>query len=289
SLLELALSKSKDDLGGEAASLLLSQKGSALVWTVINGTDTSKTNKLLLSLAGVGTTESIQLLQTVALSDKYLLGVRKYAAAQIGRSGGGEKKVLELLKNKKVPGDLLDDIVYGVRDAWETSVRTEAAGYLPKTASSTNKKVPLITDLSALKADAAAGKIIYTSKCMLCHQVNKEGGDFGPALSEIGSKYPAEGLLNAIVNPSAGISFGFEGWEIKMKDGSVLTGIISSKTETDLDLKSPGGSKKHIKTNDIVSKKELPHSMMTEGLYESMSSQDLANLLAYLSGLKKKQ
>ncbi|MES1217419.1 MAG: c-type cytochrome, partial [Bacteroidota bacterium] len=287
-LLELALAKSDKGIGEDAAGLLLSQKGSALIWNVMNGADTSKANKILLSLAGVGSKESIDILQTVALSGKYLLPTRKYAASQIGRSGGGEKRVLELLKNKKVPDDLKADIVYSVRDAWETSVRKEAASYLPKSASSASKKVPVASEVLALKGDAAAGKIIYANKCMLCHQVNKEGGDFGPALSEIGSKYPAEGLLNAIVNPSAGISFGFEGWEIKMKDGSVLTGIIASKTETDLDLKSPGGSKKHIKASDIASKKELPQSMMTEGLYESMSNQDLANLLTYLSGLKKK-
>ena len=59
----------------------------------INGSDTSKTDKILLSLSGVGTKESLEILQTVALSNKYQLPVRKYAAAQIGRSGDGEKKV----------------------------------------------------------------------------------------------------------------------------------------------------------------------------------------------------
>ncbi len=287
-LLEFALAKSGKDMGEDAANILLSQKGSSLIWKAINGSDTSKTDKILLSLSGVGTKESLEILQTVALSNKYQLPIRKYAAAQIGRSGDGEKKVLELLKNKKVPENLIPDIVYSVRGAWQTAIRNEAASYLPKTATASNKKIPVTSEVLALKGDATAGKNIFINKCALCHRVNKEGGDFGPALSEIGTKYPPEGLLNAIVYPSAGISFGFEGWEIKMKDGSTLTGIISSKTETDLDLKSPGGSIKHIKTSDILSKKELPQSMMTEGLYESMSNQDLSNLLAYLSGLKKK-
>jgi putative membrane-bound dehydrogenase-like protein len=287
-LLEFALAKSGSDTGEDAINLLLAQKGSPLIWGVINNADTSKTNKILLSLSGVGTKESLEILQTVALSNKYPLAIRKYAAAQIGRSGDGEKKVLELLKNKKVPENLIANVVYGVRDAWQKSVRTEAASYLPKSATDANKKVPVESEVLALKGDAVAGKNIFVNKCALCHSVNKEGGDFGPALSEIGSKYPPSGLLKAIVYPSAGISFGFEGWEIKMKDGSTLTGIISSKTETDLDLKSPGGSVKHIKTSDIVSKKQLPQSMMTEGLYENMNNQDLANLLAYLSSLKKK-
>ncbi|MBS1610530.1 MAG: c-type cytochrome [Bacteroidetes bacterium] len=287
-LLKLALAKVKNDISGNATELLLAQKGSALVWNAINDKDTSITIKMLGALAGVGSSESIGILQTVALSDNYLTPVRKYAAAQIGRSGGGEKKVLELLKNKKVPAELIPDVVYGVRDAWETAVRKEAESYLPKSATNSNKKVPAIADIKSLTGDANAGKTIYQAKCMLCHKVGKEGNDFGPALTEIGSKYPAEGLLNAIVNPSSGISFGYEGWEIKMKDGSTLTGIIASKTESEIELKNPGGIRKRIKTSDIASKKELKQSLMTEGLYESMSNQDMANLLNYLSGLKGK-
>jgi hypothetical protein len=34
--------------------------------------------------------------------------------------------------------------------------------------------------------------------------------------------------------------------------------------------------------------KQLKESMMPEGLHTSMSNQDMANLLAYLDGLKKK-
>jgi len=287
-LLQLALAKTNRGINGDAAELLLAQKGSALVWNVLNGKDTSDATKMLSALARVGSSESISILQTVALSGKYLMPVRKYAAAQIGRSGGGEKKVLELLKNKKVPQELIPDIVYGVRYAWEKTVRDEAESYLPESAKTANKKIPVIADIKSLTGDANAGKTIYQSKCMLCHQVGKEGSDFGPALTEIGSKYPAEGLLTAIVNPSAGIGFGYEGWEIKTKDGSTLTGIIASKTESDIELKNPGGIRKRIKTGDIVSKKELKQSMMTEGLYESMSNQDLANLLTYLAGLKNK-
>jgi hypothetical protein len=35
--------------------------------------------------------------------------------------------------------------------------------------------------------------------------------------------------------------------------------------------------------------KELKESMMPEGLHESMSKQELVNLLGYLESLKKKQ
>ena len=78
------------------------------------------------------------------------------------------------------------------------------------------------------------------------------------------------------------------GYTIKLKDGSTLTGIISSKTETDIELKLPGGSSQPIKTSQVLSSTQLKESMMPEGLYKTMSTQGMADLLAYLQTLKKK-
>ena len=94
--------------------------------------------------------------------------------------------------------------------------------------------------------------------------------------------------LEAIVHPSAGIGFGYEGWNITMKDGTKLSGIIASKTETDMELKFPGGSHKSIKTSEVQTLTKMKQSMMPEGLYANINLQDVANLLDYLSGLKKK-
>lgn len=197
--------------------------------------------------------------------------------------------MLALLKAKKVPAPLIPDVVESVQGAWERSVRVEAASYLPNAKTQSSKKIPVMSELIALKADAAKGKNVFTNTCALCHQVNKEGFDFGPNLTEIGSKYPKDGLLQTIIHPSEGISFNNEGYELKMKDGSTLTGIIVSKTETDITIKFPGGSRQNLKTSDVTSTKQLKISMMPEGLYENMSNQYLASLLEYLSGLKKKQ
>ena len=122
----------------------------------------------------------------------------------------------------------------------------------------------------------------------MCHQVNNEGSNFGPALTEIGSKLPKEGQLESILHPSAGIGFGYEGWEFDMKDGSRLSGIMASKTESDIELKLPLGNKQSIKTSDVRSAKKLKESMMPDGLEQAMTTQELADLLEYLDKLKKK-
>lgn len=287
-LLQLAISK-PHDIGRDAAGLLLHLGGVSLVTNVINGKDEAQKDSLLISLAGVGSKESIDILQNIALSNKYDTALRKSAAHKIGNSWSGEDRVLEILKAKKVPAALIPDIVASVDGAWRGSVRSEAASYLPDHGKSkTSKPAPTMQEIAALKPNAAEGQKIFANTCSVCHMVNNTGNDFGPKLSEIGSKLPKEAVLEAIVNPSAGIGFGYEGWEIKMKDGSTLSGIIASKTETDIDIKFPGGARKQIKTADVLALTQMKASMMPDGLYQSMSTQDLANLLDYLESLKKK-
>ncbi len=287
-LLQLAINKSDESVGKDAADLLLHLGGSKLIWKVINGKDTTQQNNLLAALAGIGSKESVDVLQTIALSNKYQLTFRKLAAHKIGNSGSGEERVLVLLKDKKIPAQLIPALVASVSGAWRSAVRTEAESYLPNNGKTViAKAAPAIKEILALKADEEAGKKIFTASCNVCHQVNNLGYDFGPKLSEIGSKLPKEGLLEAIVHPSAGIGFGYEGWELKMKDGATLSGIIASKTETDIDIKFPGGAHKQLKTSEVQSQTQMKQSMMTEGLYNMMTTQDMANLLAYLAGLKK--
>ena len=288
-LLQLAIDQPKKSVGKNAAGLLLRLGGSKLIWKIIDGKDTAQQNPLITALASVGNKESVDILQTIVLSKKYAMPTRELAASKIGKSQSGEERVLEILKLKKVPAVLIPDVVASVSNAWKETVRTEAASYLPKKeGAADNKKAPTMSDLMALKGNAAAGEKVFSNSCNLCHQVNDVGYDFGPKLTEIGTKLPKEGLLASIVNPSAGIGFGYEGWELKMKDGATYSGIFASKTETDIDIKFPGGARKQLKTSDVKTMTAMKQSMMPEGLYQNMSTQDLANLLEYLSGLKKK-
>jgi len=287
-LLQFAIDSSRKSLGVNAARTLLKLGGENMAWKIINGADTASANRLLVSLGRVGNSEAIDMLQKVALGKSYLPLVRQTAASSIGRSSSGEDRVLEMLKAKKVPADLIPLMVQSVSDAWRKAVRDQAATYLPGAAQTATVKMPDIQTINSLKGNPVSGKTIFSKFCTTCHQVNKEGNDFGPPLSEIGSKYPKEGLLTSILKPSEGIGFGYEGWQMELKDGSTLVGIIASKTADEIELKLAGGNKRTIKQSEIQSKKQLDISLMPEGLYQQMDTQQLADLLEYLSSLKKK-
>jgi len=287
-LLGMALEKPGTGPGRDAADLLLKFNGLDLIRNVVKGKDTTKAIAAIRALGRVGSSESIGFLQTVVLSDAYTKEVREKAAEMLGKSQSGEDRVLVLLSRKKVPATLIEPMVNGLKGAWRKSVYQQAQSYLPGASLKIETgKAPSLGEITSLPADMHRGKKVFEGNCAVCHQANGEGNSVGPGLSEIGSKLAPEGLYEAIVYPSAGISFGFENRKLDMKDGSTLTGIISSKTATGIELKYPGGMIQKIKIADVKKISELKESMMPATLYQTMSKQELADLIAYLSSLKK--
>lgn len=286
-LLELATTKPYDGIGRDAGRILLAQGGAPMIWNLLKGSDTQKAGAALASIRSVGSKESLNILSTVALDSKRPLALRREAARAIGGSQDGEDLVLNLLKEKKLTGELKAAGVQSVSGAWRKSVRVEAARYLDGGTANVQKH-PSVPELAQMKGNAAQGKETFKMYCGTCHQVNGEGADFGPKLSEIGSKLPKEGQYLALYYPSAGVSFGYEGWEVKFKDGSSMTGVIASKTETDLIMKFPGGTTQEYKMSNVKSMKQLYESMMPSGLQDAMSTAELTGLVEYLGSLKRK-
>ena len=285
---KLALAKSTEGMGRDAARQLLRQQGHDLIMTTINGANADAATQMVTALRWVGSKDALTILKQVATGDQYPTGLRMAATRALGGSTDGADLVLALLESGAINGDYRKAAVQGVSNDWRKQIRTKAASYLDGGQSTEGKKLPAIGELLAMTGDPGRGVAVFKTNCSICHQVNGDGTDFGPKLSEIGSKLPKEGQYLAILHPDAGISFGYETWAVKFKDGSTLTGIVSSKTETDLQMKFPGGVTQQYKMADVVSMTMSETSMMPSGLQEAMTTQQLVDLVEYLATLKKK-
>ena len=286
-LLQLAISHSDQQVGRAAATTLLNQGGDNSVRQTLLAADETTSLKMMTAIRGIGSKASLQLLEDVAFNTAVPLPLRREAAASLGRSYGGENRVLELLREGKLPENLIASAVTGVSNAWRQDIRTEAASYLDQHSQENATALPPIKELLALKGDKDNGKLVFNKTCSICHQVGEVGTDFGPNLTEIGSKLSREAQYISIIHPDAGISFGFEGYRLDMKDGSTLGGIISSKTETDIDLKLPDGTVVSLKTSDVAAITPLENSMMPAGLQNTMAADELVDLVEYLMSLKR--
>jgi putative heme-binding domain-containing protein len=136
--------------------------------------------------------------------------------------------------------------------------------------------------------DAVKGKVVFQSLCSSCHQVNREGVNFGPDLSEIGSKLSKEALYTSILFPDQGISFGFEGYRIQLNDGSTAVGKIVSETADKIDIQYMG-NQQSIAKEKVTTRVKLESSLMPSNLQSSMGEQDLIDLVSYLESLRKNQ
>jgi putative membrane-bound dehydrogenase-like protein len=288
-LVELLIAKSNEQIGVDAARLLLELKGSSALNKVLNGSDSNRINSLLTALGGVGNSESISILENITMLNNQTNLVRGKAAEMIGKSRSGEDRALELLRTKKAPAELISYFVSGLKGSRRKAVYDESLTFLPEAVKNINQKSSItLNELLTLTGNTRNGAAVFKRSCNVCHQVGNEGQDVGPKLTEIGSKLPKEGLFDAIMRPSAGISFGFETWQIEMKDGTSILGIISSRTASEIEIKLPGGINQKILTSTIKTTKLLSESMMPEGMHETMTKQELADIIQYMADLKKK-
>ena len=94
-------------------------------------------------------------------------------------------------------------------------------------------------------------------------------------------------LYEAVLQPSAGISFGYEAWQLTLKNGDEPYGLIASETPTELTLKTIGGAQTKYEKSEISSRVQGKLSIMPAGLQQNMTVGELVDLVEYLSSLKK--
>ncbi|MEM1440924.1 MAG: hypothetical protein AAGF67_01190, partial [Verrucomicrobiota bacterium] len=140
------------------------------------------------------------------------------------------------------------------------------------------------------QGDAVAGKLVFESgkgSCRACHRIADLGQRIGPDLTTIGSIRSSVDLLESILYPSESIARDFQAWEVKTTNGGpTRIGVVESESETVMVVTGPGGAKHEIRHEAVESRKRIPISLMPEGLDQTMTADDLCDLVAYLLTLQ---
>lgn len=132
-----------------------------------------------------------------------------------------------------------------------------------------------------LDGNISNGKTIFTRVCANCHIFGTIGIEVGPSLTEI-SRKSKEALLHDILDPNAGVDTEYLNHKLIAKDGSIYMGLVHKETDEEITIKMMGGTTETIKKEDIESLTSTGASLMFEGLENSMSIQEMADLLAFL-------
>ena len=123
--------------------------------------------------------------------------------------------------------------------------------------------------------------------CVKCHAVGGVGGNVGPELAGIATKYSKDELISSVLYPSARISSGYEPAVIALADGRVVTGIVKADTAEGVELLDAEAKRVVVPKAEIEARKASDVSLMPSGLVEGLSRNDFADLVAYLESLKE--
>ncbi len=131
-----------------------------------------------------------------------------------------------------------------------------------------------------LTGDAKRGEG-YVAACYTCHRLGQQGIDFGPDLTMFGKTQTREVILNAIINPSAEISHGYEATHLVTKDGMIIDGLVLTKEDPVL-IKSMGGTTQLVPRARVKQMRPLGRSLMFSADMLGLNDQALADIVAYL-------
>lgn len=132
-----------------------------------------------------------------------------------------------------------------------------------------------------INGDPIAGKSVYIENCALCHQFRgKSGVAFGPDLGTLHNWHPKDLMAN-ILDPNLSIAPGFDLWEVTLKDGEIIQGMIMNETSAAISLRISPGVEKTINRQDIESIKGMNMSLMP-GLAGQLDQQKIADLMAFI-------
>jgi putative heme-binding domain-containing protein len=137
-----------------------------------------------------------------------------------------------------------------------------------------------IAESVRLTGDAARGKNTVT-RCLMCHAVGGTGAELGPALDGWGRGKSAEVIATALIRPSAEIAHGYEGIELKTKDGLTIQGVVIKEGDPVM-MRSMGGITQIIPASRVASRRRMQQSLMMSAAQLGLTAQDVADIVAFL-------
>ena len=175
------------------------------------------------------------------------------------------------------------------------AVVKDVEAYLASRAASIEPKVTewkmedLAPDLGKANSgrDLARGKDLFTKlACAGCHKLGQEGNNYGPELTDVFKRYnnDSTNILRQILEPSLVISNRYRNIQFELKDGETVSGMIV-KEDAEIFTVQTGPSDSLIQTlkkSDIKAQQPQASSTMPEGLLNTLSKEEILDLLAYL-------
>ena len=147
--------------------------------------------------------------------------------------------------------------------------------------------VDLVAD--AIKhGDVQRGMAVFCSPrfaCLGCHQIGKEGGAVGPALTDVGRRLKVEEIAESLLWPKREIKPEFSAWQILLNDGRSLQAYKRSETSEMLQLFDLARQQSISLAKADVEDQHNVGTLMPDGLAAAMTATQRCDLVRFLHEL----
>jgi putative heme-binding domain-containing protein len=133
--------------------------------------------------------------------------------------------------------------------------------------------------------DFEKGKIAYGAvQCAKCHRFGNDGGSTGPDLTGAGNRFAPADVLESILQPSKIISDQYRPTEFITKHKTIVSGQVEAEDDTTLTIRTNPLSTETVKLkkSEIDRKRPAKLSLMPEGLMDTLSEEEILDLIAYV-------
>ncbi len=146
----------------------------------------------------------------------------------------------------------------------------------------------LLSQEAILSANLQNGKAVFDKSCGACHQMYGQGGMLGPDLTG-SNRENLDYLLHNILDPNGDIQDDYKMEIITTRDGRTYTGNISTENDRQVVLRVVGQDQVTVNTSNIQSRETAPKSMMPEGLLQTLTDEEVIDLIGFLQIQQEQQ
>ncbi|MCA9029201.1 MAG: c-type cytochrome [Planctomycetaceae bacterium] len=198
------------------------------------------------------------------------------------------RELLKAVGDGKVPRDDVSAFqirqILTLEDAELQKLVTEVWGEMRESPKAKQEQIAKLrnslSEPSAIQADLANGRALFTKTCAACHQLYGQGGKIGPDLTGA-NRGNLDYLLENIVDPSATVNRDFRMTILQLTDGRTLNGLVTERTEKTVSIRT-ATEMFTVEVKDIEAEKLTGLSPMPEGMLNTLTPEQIRDLIGYL-------
>ena len=132
-----------------------------------------------------------------------------------------------------------------------------------------------------LEGDTGRGEEVYRRECIKCHRLSTTQHPVGPNLIVAGYQ-DREPLLASILDPNRMVESQYTQYVVTDQKGRLYTGLMAQETTASITLVESEDLQNTLLRKDIKEIRATGQSLMPEGLEESVSLQEMADLMTFI-------